>query len=92
MKYMIGTGAALVLAACQQGTPRAPVSAGLAAQGQAFAQVSCSGCHGIEREQRSPTSAPSFAVIVNQEGVSSETLSVWLRGAHKNFLLRHSFA
>jgi mono/diheme cytochrome c family protein len=72
----------LLLAACQQNSPPAPASSGLAQQGEAFAQVSCSGCHSIKPYERSPTSAPSFAVIVNQEGVSEDTLSVWLERAH----------
>jgi mono/diheme cytochrome c family protein len=55
----------------------------LAAQGRALAQESCSGCHAIDKAIASPNSnAPLFPVIVNQEGVSSETLSYWLRGAH----------
>ena len=55
----------------------------LAAQGQALAQESCSGCHAIGNSIASPNSnAPLFPVIVNQEGVTSETLSYWLRGAH----------
>jgi mono/diheme cytochrome c family protein len=72
----------LLLTACQQDSPPTPASSGLAQQGQAFAQVSCSGCNSIERYGRSPTSAPAFAVIVNQEGVTEDTLSVWLESAH----------
>lgn len=71
----------LLVAACQEVQPVEPASSPLAAQGKAFAQASCSGCHAIERG-RSYSSAPSFPVIVNQEGVSADTLSVWLKGAH----------
>ena len=83
----------LMLAACQQ-AELAPASSPLAAQGKAFAEASCSSCHAIEPDRRSPiSSAPAFPVIVNQEGVSAETLSTWLSGAHNypqemDFLLR----
>lgn len=73
----------LLLAACQQIPPIDAASSPLAMQGQAFARETCSSCHAIGRDARSPNSAaPLFPVIVNQEGVTVETLSVWLRGAH----------
>ena len=73
----------LLLAACQQVPPIDAASSPLAMQGQAFARETCSSCHAIGRDARSPNSAaPLFPVIVNQEGVTAETLSVWLRGAH----------
>lgn len=73
----------LLLAACQQVPPIDAASSPLAAQGRAFAQETCARCHAIGRDARSPNSAaPLFPVIVNQEGVTAETLSVWLRGAH----------
>ena len=73
----------LLLAACQQIPPIDAASSPLAMQGQAFARETCSSCHAIGRDARSPNSAaPLFPVIVNQEGVTAETLSVWLRGAH----------
>jgi mono/diheme cytochrome c family protein len=50
---------------------------------QALAQASCGSCHSVGRYGTSPYSnAPPFSVIVNQEGVTAETLSIWLRGAH----------
>ena len=68
------------LAACQQ-QPLAPVSA--TEPEQAFAQASCGSCHAVARHGTSPNSnAPPFAVIVNQEGLTRETLSTWLRDAH----------
>ena len=73
----------LLLAACQQVPPIDAASSPLARHGQAFARETCSSCHAIGRDARSPNSAaPLFPVIVNQEGVTAETLSVWLRGAH----------
>lgn len=98
MKFLYAACAALPLIACQevppaQSSPRTSHSAAvaatarplspLAAQGRVLAQESCSGCHAIDNAIASPNSnAPLFPVIVNQEGVSSETLSYWLRGAH----------
>jgi mono/diheme cytochrome c family protein len=72
----------LLLAACQQSPHLEPASVSLAAQGKAFAQTACAGCHSIEPYGRSYTSAPSFPVIVNHEGLTEETLSTWLQGAH----------
>jgi mono/diheme cytochrome c family protein len=51
--------------------------------GRALAQATCQGCHSVERYGRSSNSnAPAFPVIVNQEGVTAQTLSTWLKGAH----------
>ena len=73
----------LSLAACQQLPPAGPAPSALAAEGQAFAQRSCAECHAITPNARSSIStAPPFPVVVNQEGVTADTLSVWLRGAH----------
>ena len=73
----------LLLAACQE-LPAVEQAAPLAiSQGQDFAQSSCGECHAVGRYGTSPNAkAPPFPVIVNQEGVTAETLSVWLRGAH----------
>ena len=74
---------ALPLAACQNLPPAERAQPAAASPGQAFAQASCSGCHAIGRQGISPTSAaPPFAAIANQEGVTADTLSQWLRGAH----------
>lgn len=98
MKFLYAVCLALPLVACQDvpplhsaphsgnsatsSTPAKPLSP-LAIQGRALAQESCSGCHAIDHAIASPNSnAPLFPVIVNQEGVSAETLSYWLRGAH----------
>ncbi len=71
----------LLLPACQQ-VPVSPASSSLAVQGRAVAQASCSTCHAIESGRSSYSQAPSFPVIANQEGVTAETLSTWLKGAH----------
>lgn len=73
---------ALPLAACQ-GLPSAEPAAAPIPPGQAFAQASCSGCHAIGLYGSSPNpNAPPFGAIANQEGLTAETLSYWLRGAH----------
>lgn len=51
-------------------------------QGRAIAERSCSSCHAIEPGRFSYSEAPSFPVIANQEGLTAETLSVWLKRAH----------
>lgn len=51
-------------------------------QGRAVAEASCSSCHAIAVGRSSHSEAPAFPVIANQEGVTAETLSVWLKGAH----------
>ncbi len=75
----------LVLAACQSRPSPAPVAGTSVAvtPGQAFAESACGGCHAIGRTGHSSNSnAPPFMAIVNQEGLTEETLSTWLRGAH----------
>jgi mono/diheme cytochrome c family protein len=73
----------LSLAACQDLPSVAPAPSAAAVEGKALAQASCAECHAIEAYGTSSNSnAPPFPVIVNQEGVTAETLSFWLRGAH----------
>ena len=68
---------ALGLAACQHPAERD------AGQGLAFAQASCGGCHAVERYGSSPNpDSPPFAAIVNQPGLTRDTLGTWLRDAH----------
>jgi mono/diheme cytochrome c family protein len=73
----------LLLAACQKLPPTQSAPPALSAEGEALARASCGECHAVERYGRSSYStSPPFAVIVNQEGVTAETLATWLRGAH----------
>ena len=73
----------LLLTACQNLPSAEPAPATPTPEGQAFAQASCSGCHAVGRHGSSPNpNAPPFPAIVNQEGLTAETLSYWLRGAH----------
>jgi mono/diheme cytochrome c family protein len=53
-------------------------------RGHAFAQASCASCHAIGPDAPlSPNPrAPEFVNIVNRQGLTAETLSPWLKGAH----------
>ena len=78
---------ALPLAACQSvpaGAPAAPAPPPrYTSSGQTFVEAACGGCHAIGRSGYSSNSnAPPFMEIVNREGLTEETLSTWLRGAH----------
>jgi mono/diheme cytochrome c family protein len=69
--------------ACQNLPPAAPTASTIPSPGQAFAQASCGSCHAVGRDGRSSNpNAPPFPAIVNHEGLTAETLSSWLRGAH----------
>lgn len=69
--------------ACQPLAPAGQAAPGELHPGLAFAQASCGGCHAVERLGVSPNpDAPPFAAIVNQEGLTAETLSTWLGDAH----------
>jgi mono/diheme cytochrome c family protein len=76
-------GLALLMAGCQNPPldERAPPS--MPSRGQAFAEATCGGCHAVTLYGRSSNpNAPPFGYIANQEGVTKETLTVWLSGAH----------
>ncbi len=73
----------LLITACQNLPSSDPAPSTIPPRGQAFAQASCGGCHAVGRSGTSSNSnAPPFPAIVNQEGLTAETLSFWLRGAH----------
>lgn len=83
MKPMPLLTAALVLAGCGRiaSAPAAPSAAD--ASGKPFAQASCGSCHAVGPYGTSPNpNAPPFVAVVNQEGLTAETLSTWLRDAH----------
>lgn len=73
----------LALGACQSTPAPQPASSASAAQGEAFARTSCGGCHaiGLYGSSSNPN-APPFGAIANQQGLTAQTLSEWLRGAH----------
>jgi mono/diheme cytochrome c family protein len=60
------------------------VEVGDAAQGLAYAQRTCSGCHNVLRTgAASPnTDAPPFKQIANTPGMSITALTVWSRTSH----------
>ena len=73
----------LLLAACQETPPAETALSPVSSEGKALAQTTCAECHAIDRDGTSPNSnALPFPAIVNQEGLTAETLSLWLRGAH----------
>ena len=78
---LIGLAAGAV--ACQPLPPAAQPAAAEPHPGVAYAQASCGGCHAVGRRSVSPNpQAPPFAAIVNQEGLTRNTLAAWLRNAH----------
>jgi mono/diheme cytochrome c family protein len=72
------------VAACQPLAPAGQPAAAKTQSGLAFAQASCGGCHAVGpgRSVSPNPSAPPFAAVVNQEGVTGNTLAAWLRNAH----------
>jgi mono/diheme cytochrome c family protein len=74
----------LLLVACQAQPLTAPSVSIPQSRGHAFAQASCAACHAVERGSTSSPNpnAPAFAAIVNQQGLTAETLASWLRDAH----------
>lgn len=73
-----------LVSACQPTTGE-PVSASASASPAPphFASAVCGQCHAIGATGISPNpEAPSFAAIVNHEGVTRDTLFTFLRDAH----------
>ncbi len=74
---------ALPLAACQAVPAATPAPASEGTPGQAYAEATCGSCHAVGRYGHSSNpNAPPFMAIANQEGLTEETLTTWLRGAH----------
>ena len=49
----------------------------------ALAQAACAGCHSVEPVGLSPNpDAPEWPVIANTQGLTRQSLTVWLRDAH----------
>ena len=84
MKQFFLVCVTLFLVACKEQPLVGPSASTSQSRGQAFAQATCSACHAIGRgSAASPNSkSPEFTAIVNQQGLTAETLSLWLRGAH----------
>lgn len=74
---------ATMLVSCQPPRSVEAETTLISADGLAFAQGSCGGCHAVGRYGDSPNpDAFPFARIVNQPGLTEATLSSWLRDAH----------
>lgn len=96
MKRLIPLMLMLSTAACQAVSPGEPESklpasavSGASVGGEgaipdlAFAQAACGDCHGLARNELSPNpAAPAFSEIANRDGLTTITLSTWLRDAH----------
>jgi mono/diheme cytochrome c family protein len=82
-----GAGAlrADIVADCKAAAPITNVvEVGDAAQGLAYAEKTCSGCHNVLRtEAASPNNdAPPFKQIANTPGMPITALTVWSRTSH----------
>ena len=83
MKFLPLLSVAFALTACQAAAPAETAATVPPSGGEALALSACAGCHAVQRFRLSPNSdAPPFADIVNQRGLTAETLSTWLRDAH----------
>jgi len=83
LRVLAQIGLAVGAVGCQPLTPATRSAAAEPHPGLAFAQASCGGCHAVGRQSVSPNpEAPPFAAIVNQEGLTGNTLAAWLRNAH----------
>ena len=83
MKLVPLVALAICTVGCQPLSSGGPPISAPSAADLAFAQASCGGCHAVGRYGASPNpNAPPFAGIVNQPGLTEETLSSWLRDAH----------
>ena len=84
MKHLPFSFAALLLGACQAQPPITPAGAELGSPGRVYAKAVCASCHAVEAGSSSSPNpnAPPFPAIVNKEGLTKKTLSVWLRDAH----------
>jgi mono/diheme cytochrome c family protein len=81
-KGLLGLALAGAAGACQPLAPAGQTTTEVQ-PGLAFAKASCSGCHAIDQRNVSPNpNAPPFAAVVNQDGVTGNTLNAWLRNAH----------
>ncbi len=70
-------------AACQPLASPSPATGVEGHPGLALARSACGGCHAVDRRSVSPNpNAPPFAAVVNQPGLTGNTLAAWLRDAH----------
>lgn len=84
MKHSLVICTAMLLIACQQQQLIHSPASMSKSRGHAFAQATCASCHAVEIDSTASPNprAPPFPAIVNQEGLTTETLSTWLNDAH----------
>ncbi len=79
------------LATCAFAVTRGPATPTLSAEandqrlverGLGFAQRHCAACHAVESGGSPNPQAPPFEAVINQQGLSAETLKPWLRNSH----------
>lgn len=79
------------LATCACTVTRGPATPTLSAEasnqelverGLGFAQRHCAACHAVEAGGSPNPQAPPFEAVINQQGLSAETLKPWLRNSH----------
>jgi len=75
--------ASLAISACATTDRKLDEVGPQAAQGSAFAEANCSGCHAVKAGGVSPNpSAPPFEAVANRQGLTSQTLRSWLDNSH----------
>lgn len=72
-----------LLAGCVKPSPPEPSLPPQSSRGEVLARTNCAGCHAVgPYGSSSNPNAPPFGAIANQDGLTADTLSYWLRGAH----------
>jgi mono/diheme cytochrome c family protein len=86
VKCLILLGVVMVLGGCQGRSPTERLASTAQYRGHLYAQATCSSCHAIGPGSNSSPNpqAPPFASIVNQQGLSRQTLNTWLRNTHNH--------
>jgi mono/diheme cytochrome c family protein len=84
VKLFILLSVAMLLGGCQVRNPPERLASTAQYRGHSYAQATCSSCHAIGPGSNSSPNpqAPPFASIVNQEGLSRQTLTTWLHNTH----------
>jgi mono/diheme cytochrome c family protein len=75
-------GSSMVMAQAMEGELPGASESTAEMRGEAFAQAHCAQCHSIEAGFSPRPESPSFAHIVNTEGLTDETLNYWLAHSH----------
>jgi mono/diheme cytochrome c family protein len=86
---LAGLSALFLAGACVANPPRdagAPIDAGEAARGLAYAQDACASCHAVAAgDMQSPNpAAPAFQAVADTPGMTGLALRVWLQSEHES--------